>query len=188
MRRYAIRINETDHILDVEEYAHDTFTVHLADGQSVDVALTGHHDLPQAVIAPEIDVRRNGPSKERGDGSSGPSDLGHCAVKTRPEEPSPRLPVENQHFGGQSSKRSADRPAARPAGGTKTVTAPMPGVVLSVEVAPGASVTRGQTLLVLEAMKMKNDIKADQDGVVASVPVSAGAQVKHGDLLLEFEG
>ena len=63
----------------------------------------------------------------------------------------------------------------------------MPGVVLSVDVAVGDSVRRGQTLLVLEAMKMKNELKAERDGVVASIPANAGDQVKHGDVLLEFE-
>jgi len=67
------------------------------------------------------------------------------------------------------------------------MTAPMPGVVLSVEVSPGAQVSRGQTLLVLEAMKMKNDIKAERDAVVTGVHVGAGDQVKHGDLMIEFE-
>ncbi|MFZ0530668.1 MAG: biotin/lipoyl-containing protein, partial [Propionicimonas sp.] len=60
-------------------------------------------------------------------------------------------------------------------------------VILSIEVAAGASVQRGQTLMVLEAMKMKNDLRAERDGTVASVLVGAGAQVKHGDVLLEFE-
>jgi biotin carboxyl carrier protein len=63
----------------------------------------------------------------------------------------------------------------------------MPGVVLSVDVAVGDSVRRGQTLLVLEAMKMKNELKAERDGVVARIPANAGDQVKHGDVLLEFE-
>ena len=57
-----------------------------------------------------------------------------------------------------------------------------------MEVAPGRTVTRGDTLVVLEAMKMKNDLKAQRDGVVAQVHVTAGDQVKHGDPLVEFEG
>src|SRR5674476_771171 len=47
MRRYTVRINDTDHILDVEELARDTFAVHLADGRLVDVMLTDHQDLAQ---------------------------------------------------------------------------------------------------------------------------------------------
>ncbi|MDR1213479.1 MAG: acetyl-CoA carboxylase biotin carboxyl carrier protein subunit [Propionibacteriaceae bacterium] len=63
----------------------------------------------------------------------------------------------------------------------------MPGVVLSIEVAPGAPVRHGQTLLVLEAMKMKNELKAPRDAIVADVLVAAGQQVKHGDPLIKFE-
>ena len=56
MRRYTVRINDTDHVLDVEELARDTFTVHLGDGRLVDVLLTDHQDLAQAVIAPQLEI------------------------------------------------------------------------------------------------------------------------------------
>ena len=56
MRRYTVRVNETDHVMDVEELAADTFTVHLSDGRLVDVVLTDHQDLAQAVIAPQVEV------------------------------------------------------------------------------------------------------------------------------------
>ncbi len=56
MRRYTVRINDTDHVLDVEELARDTFTVHLDDGRLVDVLLTDHQDLAQAVIAPQLEI------------------------------------------------------------------------------------------------------------------------------------
>ena len=83
--------------------------------------------------------------------------------------------------------RAASAPAASGGGRTDRVTAPMPGVVLEVRVAPGATVTRGQALLVLEAMKMKNELKAPRDGVVAEIFVAAGAQVRYGEALLRFE-
>lgn len=67
------------------------------------------------------------------------------------------------------------------------MTSPMPGVLLSIDVAVGAVVTRGQTLMVLEAMKMKNEIKAQRDGTIAAIRVGVGDQVRHGDALLEFE-
>jgi len=63
----------------------------------------------------------------------------------------------------------------------------MPGVILSIEVAVGTTVQRGQTLLILEAMKMKNEIKAERDGTIAAVLVEAGAQVNHRDVLVEYE-
>ena len=72
--------------------------------------------------------------------------------------------------------------AAAPTGGEK-VTAPMPGNILSVNVTAGQSVKRGQVLLVLEAMKMENEIMAPCDGVIASVNTSKGSAVESGALL-----
>ncbi|MFV0429312.1 MAG: biotin/lipoyl-containing protein, partial [Arachnia sp.] len=63
----------------------------------------------------------------------------------------------------------------------------MPGVILSIDVVAGAVVARGDTLMTLEAMKMKNDLKAPRDGVVAEVYVGVGAQVKFGETLVRFE-
>jgi propionyl-CoA carboxylase alpha chain len=65
--------------------------------------------------------------------------------------------------------------------------APMPGAVLDVRVEPGEAVTAGQTLVVLEAMKMEHHMAAPADGVVAEVRVAAGDQVANGALLLVFE-
>jgi biotin carboxyl carrier protein len=62
----------------------------------------------------------------------------------------------------------------------------MPGTVLIVDVAEGERVARGQQLLTLEAMKMKNAIRAPQDGVVLEVRVKSGQRVAHGDLLLRL--
>ena len=72
--------------------------------------------------------------------------------------------------------------AAVPAGGEK-VCAPMPGNILSVNVAAGDTVTRGQVLLILEAMKMENEIMAPCDGTIASVNTTKGSAVESGALL-----
>ena len=64
------------------------------------------------------------------------------------------------------------------------IQAPMPGKVLSVSVEPGASVAKGQTLLVLEAMKMEHALAAPRDGVIEAVSVTAGAQVNDGEVLV----
>ncbi|HHU63223.1 MAG TPA: biotin/lipoyl-binding protein [Clostridiales bacterium] len=68
-------------------------------------------------------------------------------------------------------------------GGTP-VTAPMPGTVLSVKVKEGEKVERGQVLLILEAMKMENEIVAPQEGTVLSVNVDDNASVNSGDTLV----
>jgi biotin carboxyl carrier protein len=66
------------------------------------------------------------------------------------------------------------------------VAAPIPGVILSVGVKTGDEVKTGQELCILEAMKMKNTIRAARDGKIASVHVSAGDQVSHGQALMDY--
>ena len=72
--------------------------------------------------------------------------------------------------------------AAAPAGGEK-ITSPMPGNILAINVTQGATVKKGDVLMILEAMKMENEIMAPCDGTVASVNTSKGAAVETGALL-----
>lgn len=76
----------------------------------------------------------------------------------------------------------AAAPAVAPAGGEK-ISSPMPGTILSVNVSNGSAVKKGDVLMILEAMKMENEIMAPCDGTVASVSVTKGASVNTGDLL-----
>ena len=76
----------------------------------------------------------------------------------------------------------APAPAAAPAGGEQ-VTSPMPGTILDVKVSQGASVKKGDVLMILEAMKMENEIMCPCDGKVASINTSKGAAVESGSLL-----
>ena len=76
----------------------------------------------------------------------------------------------------------AAAPAAAPAGGEK-VCAPMPGTILSVNVSNGSAVKKGDVLMILEAMKMENEIMAPCDGTVTSVAAAKGAAVESGALL-----
>lgn len=75
-------------------------------------------------------------------------------------------------------------PTAAPAAGSVTVSAPMPGTILDTKVTAGSAVKAGDVLLILEAMKMENEIVAPQDGTVASVNVSKGTTVNSGDVLV----
>lgn len=69
------------------------------------------------------------------------------------------------------------------AAGAVTVSAPMPGKILDVRVSAGQAVKRGDVLMILEAMKMENEIVSPQDGTVASIQVSVGSAVEAGDTL-----
>ncbi|WP_029619761.1 acetyl/propionyl/methylcrotonyl-CoA carboxylase subunit alpha [Pseudorhizobium marinum] len=69
-----------------------------------------------------------------------------------------------------------------------SVVAPMSGTIVAVSVSPGDRITRGQTLVVLEAMKMEQSLKAPFDGVVAQLRASPGTQVEDGALLVHIEG
>ncbi|MBQ3181463.1 MAG: biotin/lipoyl-binding protein [Clostridia bacterium] len=73
-------------------------------------------------------------------------------------------------------------PAAAPAGG-ESVTSPMPGNILDVKVKAGDKVEEGQVLMILEAMKMENEIMAPVSGTVSAVNVTKGATVASGDVL-----
>lgn len=77
----------------------------------------------------------------------------------------------------------APAPTPAPAGGAK-VNAPMPGTIADVKVAVGDKVTKGQVLVILEAMKMENEIMAANDGTVTAVLVSKGASVNTGDAMV----
>ena len=76
----------------------------------------------------------------------------------------------------------AAKPASAPANG-EAITAPMPGTILSVNVANGASVKKGDLLFILEAMKMENEILAPCDGTVSGVSVTKGGSVETGAVL-----
>lgn len=77
----------------------------------------------------------------------------------------------------------APKAAAPAAAGSVAVNAPMPGTILDVKVAPGAAVKAGDVLVILEAMKMENEIMAPCDGTVTSVAAAKGAAVESGALL-----
>ena len=90
--------------------------------------------------------------------------------------------------GAPAAAPVAAAPAAPAASGAgESITSPMPGNILAVNVAAGDMVKKGQVLMVLEAMKMENEIMAPQDGKVTSVAVAKGAAVESGALLCTIQ-
>lgn len=74
-------------------------------------------------------------------------------------------------------------PTVAPPAGAQTVLAPMPGKILAVNIKSGDAVKRGDVIFILEAMKMQNEIMANQDGQISSVNATVGQTVSTGDVL-----
>lgn len=104
------------------------------------------------------------------------------------------VPVQQVASRPQVNK-TAVAPAAAPAAPRQSsasvagsVSAPLPGTITKVLVAEGACVKKGDVLVVMEAMKMANDIVAESDGTVGKIHVTAGQSVNQGDVLVDFVG
>ena len=114
--------------------------------------------------------------------------------------------VEEVTNGVNSSQSSVQKPQPKPApqpkkeskpveekkevtvaAGAEAVEAPMPGTILSINVNEGDTVKSGQILVILEAMKMENEILSPRDGKVVSIATSKGASVNTGDKLVVIE-
>ncbi|MGF7060885.1 biotin/lipoyl-containing protein [Brassicibacter mesophilus] len=98
-------------------------------------------------------------------------------VETKPQQraPQPKPEVKKE-------VQSAPVPQ-----GAETVEAPMPGTVLDIKVNQGDTVTEGQVLVILEAMKMENEIVAPRSGKVSAINTSKGSSVNAGDPLVSLE-
>ena len=95
--------------------------------------------------------------------------------------------VEIEEMTGAPTVAAAPVAAPAASGAGESITSPMPGNILAVNVAAGDMVKKGQVLMVLEAMKMENEIMAPQDGKVTSVAVAKGAAVESGALLCTIQ-
>jgi biotin carboxyl carrier protein len=102
------------------------------------------------------------------------------------------LAIDGRHYEAEAldertrAIRALSTAAAGPAGPAPLI-APMPGLIVRVSVAPGDSVAAGQGLVVMEAMKMENELRAAAAGVVKAVRVEPGVAVERGAVLVELE-
>ncbi|HOV28206.1 MAG TPA: biotin/lipoyl-binding protein [Pseudobacteroides sp.] len=104
-----------------------------------------------------------------------------AAATSAPVKAAPAAPASSSAQTAAAPKKDTAVPQ-----GATTVNAPMPGTILKVNVNPGDSVKKGQVLLILEAMKMENEITAPKDGTVASVNVGKGTAVSAGDVMISI--
>jgi biotin carboxyl carrier protein len=168
VRRYTVAVDGTPFTLDVIETAADRFEVTVGD-QTFEATLESDQDLPGAVISPVMPV----PDEPRPP----------VAVSSVPHAPSPPPPGDP----GRPPRTTAGTPGVASGGARADVlAAPMPGVVLEVHVVPGAVLKRGDPVLVLEAMKMRNTIRASRAAVVVSIEVEAGQPVGPGDPMVRL--
>ncbi|MCH4169744.1 MAG: biotin/lipoyl-binding protein [Lactobacillus sp.] len=105
------------------------------------------------------------------------------AAPAEPTAPAPQAAAPAQ----PAAPTPAPAPAASGTGAGTPVKAPMPGNILDIKVKVGDTVTEGQTLLILEAMKMENEIVAPQAGVVTGIDTVKNDVVSSGDILLTIQ-
>ena len=96
----------------------------------------------------------------------------------RPTKPAVSKPVSRP--AAAAAPAAAPAPKAAPAAGGAGIKAPLPGVILDIKVKVGDAVAKGQTIAILEAMKMENNINADREGTVVSINVEKGQSIAEG--------
>ncbi len=106
------------------------------------------------------------------------------SVQTKSATPTTPNPVVSKPQPAPPAQQRQTPPTPDTGDINGTVTAPMPGTVISIAVTDGDTVSKGQTLLILEAMKMENEIMAPCDGTVQEVTISQGTSVNAGDILV----
>jgi biotin carboxyl carrier protein len=165
MRRYTITVNGKEHVIDVDELPGESYRV-LVEGQEYEVRLVDRQDVAEGEDGVASGEKQAGAAQPDQEVASAPEKTGQEPVRS----PSPSQFQPGEH------KQYAE------------LTAPMPGTILSVEVATGETIQCGQTIIILEAMKMKNSLQSPQDGVVAAVYVQPGQHVNMGDMLIAVSG
>lgn len=172
MKRYSITVNGKIFDVEVEEVT-DTAGVSGTDGAGKKEAKTQAGTLDQKKKStPE---KKASPEDAKGEPSSEQNSEGGASIH---RSRTPKTPKKKEQ--AVNNAQSADL-------GDDSLRSPMPGTVLKVCVNPGDEVYAGETLIILEAMKMENEINSHKTGKIGTISVKAGDAVNTGDLLLTVE-
>ena len=170
MARYLVNIDGKEFDIELEYRSEKYFAV--INGKKVEIASYRLGESRSLLLiddqAHEVDVRSNGYDNRK-------------VVFMKGMEIPARIENYNLAQLRKTAGMSSETDVAR------HLKAAMPGMVIEVKIKPGEKVTKGQPLLVLEAMKMENIIKAQREATVKAVHVSGGMSVEKGDKLMEFE-
>ncbi len=170
MPRYLVKVEGREFDIDIGYHA-DGFNV-MVDGQNVDVKSHSIGATRSVLLVNdrsfEVDVHPNNHEEGR--------TVFMLGVEINAEVEQYNL-AQLRKRAGMTTKSAAAR----------NLRAPMPGLILEVKVEPGQKVARNDPLVIIEAMKMENVLKAQADVTVKSVNVARGDSVEKGDIILEFE-
>ena len=170
MARYLVNIDGKEFDIELEYRSEKYFAV--INGKKVEIASYRLGENRSLLLiddqAHEVDVRSNGYDNRK-------------VVFMKGME----IPALIENYNLAQLRKTAGMSSET--GVARQLKAAMPGLVIEVKIKPGDKVTKGQPLLVLEAMKMENIIKAQWEATVKAVHVSGGRSVEKGDKLLEFE-
>lgn len=134
-------------------------------------------------VAYEVAIEDDGSGNAAGNGAAAVSAASATAAASAPAAVAPAATGAASPAVAPASSSAAAAPAA---GAGKKVTSPLPGVILSVNVAVGDAVKAGDKVAVLEAMKMENDIEAEFDGTVTAIHVQKGDSVLEGAAIVSL--
>ncbi len=157
MRKFLIKVNGLQYEVEVDE---------IRDGSSVVPVMTG------------FTPARTFPTPGAAPAAHSPSSAQSAASVSAAQQAAPAATPP--------SSASSAAPASAVPAGAHTITAPMPGTILKISVNVGEAVKKGQVLLVLEAMKMENEIVSPHDATVASINTAKGSSVNAGDILVSL--
>jgi biotin carboxyl carrier protein len=164
--KYFVTVGEETLELDVEQRPDGSYRVRDSDGTESEVRLLSNVCQP-GLVSLLVD--------------------GH-AIEAQPDDAEVHFRQERFAVRAESLReRAATRAASGEAAQSRRVFAPMPGRIVRILCEPGQAVPAGSALVVIEAMKMQNELCAKAEAVVRAVHVSVGQAVERGAVLIEFE-